>query len=177
MVTTKLAWPPSWLLVLIGLVLNVLALLMSSIVLERLGQSKASLLEQQQENLYSIQLTWNRVETLERKKEWTILYLQREQKDASTPILDAAFQAQLRAWLSVSIADLSATNLGSILDLIESAQQSQRDQIDTFYLSNLSLSEQVMALDSQIAWYRNIGLFLQVFGLALILARDLARKS
>ncbi|WP_162047729.1 DNA mismatch repair protein [Vibrio taketomensis] len=176
MVTTKLAWPPSWLLVLIGLVLNVLALLMSSIVLERLGQSKASLLEQQQENLYSIQLTWNRVETLERKKEWTILYLQREQEDASTPILDAAFQAQLRAWLSVSIPDLSATNLGSILDLIESAQQSQRDQIDTFYLSNLSLSEQVMALDSQIAWYRNIGLFLQVFGLALILARDLARK-
>lgn len=176
MVTTKLAWPPSWLLVLIGLVLNVLALLMSSIVLERLGQSKASLLEQQQENLYSIQLTWNRVETLERKKEWTILYLQREQEDASTPILDAAFQAQLRAWLSVPIPDLSATNLGSILDLIESAQQSQRDQIDTFYLSNLSLSEQVMALDSQIAWYRNIGLFLQVFGLALILARDLARK-
>ncbi|TDA70622.1 DNA mismatch repair protein, partial [Halomonas marinisediminis] len=46
-------------------------------------------------------------------------------------------------------------------------------QIDDFYLNNLTINEQLVGLNETIAWYRNISLFLQVFGLALILARDL----
>lgn len=59
----KLSLPPAWLLVLVGLVLNILAILMSSIVLEDLGGEVAHLSQQKQDHLYSIQLAWNSVET------------------------------------------------------------------------------------------------------------------
>lgn len=48
--------PPAWSLVLVGLVLNILAIVMSSVVLDRLSAQIATLAEQKDENIYSIQL-------------------------------------------------------------------------------------------------------------------------
>ena len=62
-------FPPAWVFVLIGLVLNILAILMSSVVLDRLGEQIKALETTKQQNLYSIQLAWKTVETLERKRE------------------------------------------------------------------------------------------------------------
>ena len=169
----KLSLPPAWLLVLVGLVLNILAILMSSIVLEDLGGEVAHLSQQKQEHLYSIQLAWNSVETLERKRESLLLYMAQPQ-----PIAEVAhaIRMDLNDWLNTPIPALVKHNVMQLMELIDDAQREYRDQIDGFYLNNITLSEQMAQLQERIAWYRNISLFLQVFGLALILARDLARK-
>lgn len=174
MVAMKRYWPPAWLLVLNGLVLNILAILMSSVVLEDLGSKMTTLNERKQDNLYSIQLAWNRVETLERKKEFTLLYLQQNNvQDERLKALDVEIGQQLADWVAAPIPELVAGNIAQITGLIESAQQTLREQIDDFYLNNLTINEQLVGLNETIAWYRNVSLFLQVFGLALILARDL----
>jgi len=171
----RLGWPPAWLLVLIGLVLNVLAILMSSIVLEKLSGSIAMLDENKQENVYSIQLAWNSVETLERKREVLLTHLKLSEISPSKE-LDHAMAMQLREWVAEPIPLLNSTNVTQLMERIDNAQQIYRDQIDEYYLENLTLSDEMNILNERIAWYRNIALFLQVFGLALILARDLARK-
>jgi hypothetical protein len=166
--------PPAWSLVLFGLVLNVMAILMSSVVLENLGSNIDQLEEQKSENIYAIQLAWNRVETLERKREVLLIALA---QDSSEPQVLAALQQQLSDWVTESVPDVKVANLPTLMDRIDVSQQTQREQIDNYYLKNLSIAETMAQLDNQIAWYKSIGLFLQVFGLALILARDLARKS
>ncbi|WP_260262047.1 DNA mismatch repair protein [Vibrio intestinalis] len=171
----RLGWPPAWLLVLIGLVLNVLAILMSSIVLEKLSGSIAMLDENKQENVYSIQLAWNSVETLERKREVLLTHLKLSEINPSKE-LDHAMAMQLREWVAEPIPLLNSANVTQLMERIDNAQQIYRDQIDEYYLENLTLSDEMNILNERIAWYRNIALFLQVFGLALILARDLARK-
>ncbi|NOI79528.1 DNA mismatch repair protein [Vibrio tubiashii] len=166
--------PPAWALVLTGLVLNVLALLMSSIVLDKLSGEIGQLSEQKDENIYSIQLAWNSVEMLERKREMLLLHIAYEGEVQQQ--LQATLQGQLSQWVNQPIPEISLDNLPQLMMLINQAQQSYRNQIDDFYLENLSISELMTSLNERIAWYKNIGLFLQVFGLALILARDLARK-
>jgi len=166
--------PPAWVLVLTGLVLNVLALLMSSIVLDKLSVEIGQLSEQKDENIYSIQLAWNSVEMLERKREMLLMHI--AQNGEVQKQLQATLQGQLSQWVNQPIPEIAIDNLPQLMMLINQAQQSYRNQIDDFYLENLSISELMTALNERIAWYKNIGLFLQVFGLALILARDLARK-
>lgn len=169
----KLHWPPAWLLVLVGLVLNILAILMSSIVLEDLGGKMALFTERKQDHLYSIQLAWNSVETLERKRESLLLYVSQP-----LPVEEVAhaMRMELQRWLNTSPPPLAKHNVMQLMEMIDAGQQEYRNQIDGFYLKNITLTEQMNHLDERIAWYRNISLFLQVFGLALILARDLARK-
>lgn len=166
--------PPAWALVLTGLILNVLALLMSSIVLDKLSGEISALSEQKDDNIYSIQLAWNSVEVLERKRENLLLHIAKEGE--IEPELGQTLQGQLSRWVNQPVADINLANLPQLMMVINQAQQEYRDQIDDIYLQNLSLSEQMSTLNERIAWYKNIALFLQVFGLALILARDLARR-
>ncbi|KII76316.1 hypothetical protein [Vibrio renipiscarius] len=170
----RLRWPPAWFLVLLGLVLNILAIMMSSIVLEKRGQEVAGLSERKQDNLYSIQLAWNRVETLERKRESLLLYLAQPQPVAE---VSHAMKSQLYTWLGEPLPTLEPHNVMQFMERIDETQRDYRDQIDEFYLGNVALTEKMQRLEARIAWYRNISLFLQVFGLALILSRDLARSK
>jgi len=166
--------PPAWVLVLTGLILNVMALLMSSVVLDKLSAENAGLSEQKNENVYSIQLAWNSVEMLERKREMLLLHI--GQGQTLSPQVEQVIRAQLGHWVGKEIPPIKLDSLADLMSLINQTQQTYRDQIDELYLENLSITELMSALNEQIAWYKNIGLFLQVFGLALILARDLARK-
>ncbi|CAH0537822.1 hypothetical protein VMF7928_01375 [Vibrio marisflavi CECT 7928] len=170
-------FPPSWVLVLVGLILNVLAILMSSIVLDRLSGDIGKLNESKEQNRYSIQLAWNSVETLERKREAILLHIQSMPAENRDFMLQEAIQLQLQHWIGKPVPQISQGNLASLMMLINQAQQTLRDKIDDYYLENLAIGERALSLNEKIAWYKNIGLFLQVFGLALILARDLARKS
>nr|WP_217702141.1 DNA mismatch repair protein [Vibrio ostreicida] len=168
--------PPPWVLVLVGLILNILAIVMSSVVLDRLGAQIMTLSEQKNENTYSIQLVWNRIETLERKREVVLLYVSLKGENQVANALQTAFQEQMTLWVGSEVPLITSDNLTRIMAQINQLQQRYRDQIDEYYLKNLSLAEAMMTLNEKIAWYKNIGLFLQVFGLTLILARDLARK-
>ncbi|WP_070968962.1 DNA mismatch repair protein [Vibrio sonorensis] len=172
----KKAVPPAWLLVLIGLLLNIAAIVMSSIVLDDLSDEVAELSEKKEENLYSIQLAWNHVETLERKREFLLLYFSIANDQSHDNPVTTAVKEQLAPWINSEPKNLALESLPTFLDKIEMAQQVQRNRIDDLYLGNVAVSEQMLGFNERIAWYKNIGLFLQVFGLALILARDLARK-
>lgn len=165
--------PPAWAIVLSGLILNILAIVISSLVIDKLSAKQSNLYEQKSANLYSIQLAWNRVETLERKRETLLLHLNSVR---ATPQLDDLLRGQLSVWVGEKMPSVTIENLPTFMMAINSAQQVQRDKIDDYYLDNLSVSEAMQALEEQMTFYKNIALFLQIFGLALILARDLARR-
>lgn len=113
---------------------------------------------------------------MERKREAILLHLNQVGDDKIDDALQTALQGQLSAWLGGSVPLISRENLSPLMMQINQAQQGYRNQIDDYYLKNLTITEVMAALNEKIAWYKNIGLFLQVFGLTLILARDLARK-
>lgn len=171
--------PPPWMIVLTGLVLNILAIVVSSLVLDKMVVEQAQYRERQQGNVYSIQLAWNTIETLERKRESMLLHMDISTSSNSsvTPELEEAMRGQLGAWVSGKVPEITVENLSQIMMLINQAQQSQRTRIDDFYLDNLTLSKLLQALEEQMTLYKNIAPFLQIFGLALILARDLARRN
>ncbi|MGR5168552.1 DNA mismatch repair protein [Vibrio astriarenae] len=168
--------PPPWVLVLIGLVLNILAILVSSVLVESYNQRIGALSAQEAQNQYAIQLDWNGVETLERKREALLLHSHLSRSVELPQQTQAALIAQLQLWTALKENDLSLQMLPSAMMAIDNAQQGYRERIDTHYLNNLEIAEQIDALQDKVAHYRNIALFLQIFGLALIIARDLARN-
>ena len=168
--------PPAWAIVLAGLILNIMAIVMSSLVLDKIEAEKAEYNDRKYGNVYSIQLAWNTIETLERKREAILIHLDKPETVQPTTVLDEALRGQLRRWVSSEVPNISLAKLPKLMMLINSAQESQRTRIDDYYLDNLTLVELIQRLDEKMAFYKNIALFLQVFGLALILARDLARR-
>ncbi|WP_244556691.1 hypothetical protein [Enterovibrio nigricans] len=60
---------------------------------------------------------------------------------------------------------------------IDQQQDLLREKIDSLYLENLQLAESQREINGNISAYRNLALFLQVLGLALIMARDLSRRQ
>lgn len=168
--------PPPWVIVFSGLILNVLAIVVSSVVIDKLSAEQSQYAELKSSNVYSIQLAWNQVETLERKRESVLLHLNLASNSTVLPALDEALRGQLSVWVGEPIPSIKLENLPNLMMQINTAQQSQRDRIDGFYLENLSLSETMQGLEDKMTIYKNVALFLQIFGLALILARDLARK-
>ena len=160
---------PAWLLVSIGLLMNVVAILLTSIILDKNTMQQLNRHEQQQQNVYLIQQAWNKLDILERKQEWLLLYLQSQEQQES---LDQVALQQLAPWLFDG-NDLSQYELDNTLAMFETARQDQRDRIDNWYLDNLRLQRQIGAYREEYLWYRNVALLLQIFGLALILSRDL----
>ncbi|MDW1520534.1 DNA mismatch repair protein [Vibrio sp. Vb5032] len=177
MVSLRRYIPPPWVLVLIGLVLNIGAIIVTSLVLDKLGKQQSQLAEQTAKNLYSIQLAWNSVETLERKREALLLHVHISQSVAIPLELEEVLVGHLSSWVLNESDEIKIDQLPQLMSKINQAQASYRDRIDNYYIENVELNEVMAKQDEKIAWYKNIGLFLQVFGLALILARDLARKQ
>ncbi|GEA50661.1 hypothetical protein VIN01S_14650 [Vibrio inusitatus NBRC 102082] len=170
----KFDWPPAWLLVFLGLLLNVMAIVISSQILDDLARKNASLYEGQNNNLRSIQLAWNRVENLERKKETLLVVLGHNDSNLA---VNSELAKQIEVWTGKPVPELSINNLQTLSLMLEQEQNQQRDLIDKYYLNNISLLEMTSLNDMQISRYKNIALFLQIFGLALILARDLRQKD
>ncbi|ASI91819.1 DNA mismatch repair protein [Vibrio mediterranei] len=168
----KVALPPAWVMVSVGLILNITAIILSSQVLDKMSGEVAMLQERKNSNLYSIQLAWNQVETLERKRETLQLHL--AQSQTITPEISLLLRGQLARWVNADVPEIELANLSELMRLINKAQQGQRNIIDELYLDNLSLTEAIQFVEEEMAYYKNIALFLQIFGLALILARDLS---
>ena len=164
--------PKPWVLVLLGLLLNIVAMLISSTKIEQLDSALSALNDINDENSYAIQRAWSSVDTLERKKENLVLYM------SAMPTLNqhtaSLVSSQLSPWLIEPPETLSNSNVQLWFDAIEHAQIRHRDDIDQYYLQTLEINEQVTQQQITVSWFKQIALFLQVFGLALILARDLS---
>ena len=76
--------------------------------------------ERQQGNVYWIQLAWNTIETLERKRESMLLHMDISTSSNSsvTPELEEAMRGQLGqlgAWVSGKVPEITVENLSQIM--------------------------------------------------------------
>lgn len=160
-------------MVTIGLILNIMAIVLTSQVLDKMSSGIAMLQERKEANVYSMQLAWNQVETLERKREALLIHL--DGGGIDTEIAEM-LRGQLSQWVTVPVPSIDTKYLPELMGVIDAAQDTQRELIDELYLDNLGLSETLARVEEDMAYYKNIAVFLQIFGLALILARDLSRR-
>ncbi len=135
----KVALPPAWVMVSVGLILNVTAIILSSQVLDKMTGEVALLQERKNSNIYSIQLAWNQVETLERKRESLLLHL--DQPHPIIPEVSEFLRGQLSHWVNADVPPLEVAHLPELMRMVNQAQQEQRNIIDELYLENLSLTE------------------------------------
>ncbi|WP_108652705.1 hypothetical protein [Dongshaea marina] len=165
--------PPAWLLVAIGLLFNIISALLTNFFIDGM-QGKISGIEvEKSANQNLISLTWQRVETLERKREMLILLLQTPEL---TPEISSQIKQSMQPWVGeVSLPKLAVSQLGNWMSLISKLQQQERERIDELYLKNLQLDGTLQHLNEETSQMRNLALFLQIIGLGLILARDLSR--
>lgn len=170
----RLCVPPAWIIVLTGLVLNIFAILINSIVLDKYSERAAQLSESKNSNQQAIQLAWNQIETLERKKELLTIHLGQSNTDTDKAI-SSVLRQQISLWVGNQVPSVSPSNLIPILNALDEAQARQRNIIDELYFKNVSIMEVIQKMEASNANYKNIALFLQILGLALILARDLTR--
>ncbi|WCE31590.1 DNA mismatch repair protein [Vibrio sp. SCSIO 43137] len=168
----QLRLPPAWVIVLFGLVLNIFAILINSVVLDKYALKQGMLNEKKAANQQSIERAWNRIETLERKREVLIVHLGQSNRDEKVA---ETLRQQLFLWVDKDIPPLTTDNLSVLTSKIDDAQAQERNNIDNLYFKNVSLMEVIQQMEETAANYKNIALFLQIFGLALILARDLTR--
>lgn len=163
----------AWILVLLGIVLNAIAVVMSSVVLDRSSAQLQMWSEQKQQNLYSIQLAWNKLDILERKEEMLMLYLSKPDRSEA---LDKALSLRISYWLQRTMPEIDISHVDVLVGALEEVREVQRDQIDGLYIENLSLQEKMRHYSERYQLFRNIALMLQILGLTLILARDLGRR-
>ncbi|USD67972.1 DNA mismatch repair protein [Vibrio sp. SCSIO 43136] len=166
--------PPAWVVVLMGLMLNVVALIITGVQLDQFEHISSELEREKTQHLYAIDRAWERINTLERKRETLVLFtaMPEEQQAQGADFL----KQQLSVWIGTDVALPSQQTLGELNQTIDLEQANQRNQIDDYYLQIIDISEIMKHQQEQYDYYKNLALFFQVFGLALILARDLARR-
>ncbi|PKH03141.1 hypothetical protein CXF72_08125 [Psychromonas sp. MB-3u-54] len=164
---------PTWLVVLIGLLLNISSALVTHFIIEGKDQQLNILSAQAARNNKEIDLFWVQIEGMERKRE--TLYLLLNQGDLQ-PNVALQFSRLLKTYLHQEISVAMLANIEQLDFKINNYQDDLREKIDAKYFLNLGLAELEMVLKKQISRLRNWSIFLQMIGLSLILARDLSRK-
>lgn len=77
---------PTWVIVAIGLVMNIVAALMTNFVIDDLGEQAASYAETQSANAQLIQLTWQQVDALERRRETILTIMSTRPQESVLPV-------------------------------------------------------------------------------------------
>ncbi|MDO6763349.1 hypothetical protein [Agarivorans sp. 1_MG-2023] len=167
-------------LVSIGLLFNIVAALMTNFYIDSVSQDAHQLVQQQQANDNLIKQTWLQIESLERKRE-LILALVSNEAQTSQPIpqtVQELLAKDLKYWLEMGeVPSINLSNLAALDRLVSKVQNQLRERIDNWYLQNIDLMGAYTDQMSTISSLRNLALFLQMIGLALILARDLSRPE
>lgn len=175
-----MAWRiPTWVLVGIGLLLNVVSAFMTNFYIDDSTRQINSQIQQQASNDKLITLIWQQVETVERKKEH-VLELLSNSEYMSKPLIPEIknqVMSDLTYWLGDDVASLSITTLSNLMGKINTVQFEQREKINQLYLDNLELIDSYTSEMEYISQLRSLALFLQVIGLGLVLSRDLSRRD
>jgi hypothetical protein len=175
---------PTWLLVATGLLMNIAAALITNFYIDRIQIQQNDNNNQQVTNQKLIELTWQQMDTLERKRESALLALLQSSiqpaLETSTNISNSLLIKQLEKSLhqydkSLVLKPFSQENAPLWSQSITDIQQQLGNKIDDIFIENIELKTQQHSLMTSISKLRNLALFLQILGLALILARDLKR--
>ncbi|MDV5168004.1 hypothetical protein [Photobacterium rosenbergii] len=166
---------PTWTLVAVGLLLNIISALITNFYIDDLTRQSNDIVQRQQSNEKLIQLIWQQVETVERKREHTLVILSAaEMTETSLPIEVAKqIEYEITYWLPENSIELSIENVPALMEALNEVQAGQREKINDLYLQNQMLIDENAEKMKAISRLRNLALFLQVLGLALVLARDL----
>ncbi|KDM93492.1 hypothetical protein [Photobacterium galatheae] len=170
---------PTWLVVATGLLLNIISALMTNFFIDGATMDAGQLIQQQSNNDKLISLTWQQIESIERKREVTLSLLTLSQSSQTLlpePVQNELLR-ELHAWQEMRFEAVTVEHLPDIMAAMNREQEHLREKINQLYIENLSLGEHYTELMSDISGLRNLALFLQVIGLAMVLARDLSRKQ
>lgn len=170
---------PMWIFVATGLVLNIISALLTNFSIDNINREANSIIQQQESHEKLIELTWQQVETIERKRELILLLTSLD--EASVQPLPHAVKEQvfteIHDWLNISISDLSTVEIPAIMQRMNDIQREYRNKINQLYIQNLALTQSHENKMNSISRLRNLALFLQILGLAFLLVRDLSRRS
>lgn len=170
---------PTWILVATGLLLNIVSALMTNVYIDGATVDANQLVQQQNNNEKLISLTWQQIEGIERKRELVLnLVSISELNNAPLPVpVEQEMQDQLAPLHNAALSGLATDKLPGLMAAFNTEQEGYREKINQLYIDNLSLAEKHTRLMTHISGLRNLALFLQIIGLALILARDLSRRQ
>lgn len=165
---------PTWMIVMIGLVFNISAALVTHFVIEKKNDELSRLNTSAMSNNNEIGLLWGQIEAIEQKRDTLLILTQQGEVSAViAPVISSIFFSHLHQQLTIEeLNDFSFVN-----DKINIYQQQVREQIDQRFLANLEYLEIESQYKKTISSLRNWSIFLQMIGLSLILARDLSRKN
>ncbi|MBY5944925.1 hypothetical protein [Photobacterium rosenbergii] len=170
---------PTWTLVAVGLLLNIVSALITNFYIDDLTRQSNDINQRQQSNEKLIQLIWQQVETVERKREHTLVILNAAEmmQSALPEEIVEQIQHDIGYWLPDTPLDLNIENVPELMEALDGVQASQREKINDLYLENQVFIEDNAEKMKAISRLRNLALFLQVLGLAFVLARDLNWKE
>lgn len=159
--------------------LNIISALLTNFYIDGATRQANDLLQQQQANDKLINLVWQQIETLERKREHTLVLL--AASDMAGQVLPDPVREVLQQDIANVLPDLTIkltmSEIPYLMQQFDRVQQSQREKINMLYFDNQGLIKQNAGKMESISILRNLALFLQIMGLALILARDLNRRD
>lgn len=165
---------PTWMIVMVGLVFNISAALVTHFFIEKKSEALSQLSVKSSNNSSEIGLLWAQIEAVEQKRDtWLLLIQEGEIKTSVAPIFASILSSHLHQ--KITIKELN--HLALLNDKIDKFQQDIREQIDQRFLTNLEFTEQEGEYTKSISSLRNWSIFLQMIGLSLILARDLSRRD
>ena len=164
---------PAWLVVLIGLLFNISAALVTHFMIDGKMNQLNQFTMQMAANNKEMDLLWLQIEGIERKRETVYLLLN---QDLLNPVIAKQFTLLLESHLQQSVKLMDLSDINNLDRQINSYQESIRNEIDHKFFLNLELAELDMLLTAEVSSLRNWSIFLQMIGLSLILARDLSRK-
>lgn len=172
-------WIPTWVFVATGLALNIISALMTNFLIDDANREASALIQQQESHEKLINLTWKQVESIERKRELVLLLLSlAEVNEQSVPEpVQLQIISELQDWINTSVTELTMTNLSAVMQGMNDTQRVHRNKINQLYIQNLALAQSYEHKVKSISRQRNLALFLQILGLALMLARDLNRRA
>lgn len=174
-------WLSPWILVIIGIVFNILAAIISNHFIS-LGNEKLHHLEDEISRIdVRINSFWQDSQTIERKKEFILLFTQMGQVTHDPFVLQ--FIRQFIEQLTVDYQLNPPASLSSPVDsqqfieMIDKSRKNIINDIDDIYLDRLMLEKQKQPIINHNSRLMSMALFLQMFGLILVLAKDLQKKE
>lgn len=178
-----------WFLVLVGVLLTVLSALVTHYVVDQNNDKISSINTQISSISNNIDNLWQEVQTLEQKENFTTIItllaqdLDNQQSKVVHDFVEDTFK-NLSANVEVEkkIEKLFPLHgkdetiwLRSMFEIVDFYKKATVEGIDTLYIEKINLEKQKNEISDQNSILANIALFLQIMGLILVLAKDVAR--
>lgn len=174
----KPGWPAPWVFVVTGILFNILSAVITHYFIGLNNERISAIGRDIQARQVLIDSLWQSRIEVERKEEFFLLWLRRE--DASELardyyrdyLLDLVERHALEPF-AARVARAETADLPLLLEISDAAQKTVIESINDTYFEIIELQEARVPLEGANSRLFSIAIFLQVTGLILVLARDL----